>query len=139
MVEEGSRGVEGSEDHKRVRKEFVHLLRGTGKGAISRPWRGDLEETKYRQCVAARELQDNADNPNSSQKDVESVVRNAACTVAPYAQQRALNRRWIANPPRGSREKQHENRYPSRQMHEEASCSGRSSGQTVTEGSQCPR
>jgi len=121
MVDECSRGVECSEHDKAVRKELVHLFHGTRKCTISRPRGSDLKETEDRQGIAACEMENNAHNPDSSQEDVESVVSDAACRIAPYPQQRALGRRWwIAESPRGSRAKQHENRYSSGYVHEYA-------------------
>jgi hypothetical protein len=46
MVNKGRGAVEGSQDHQRIRKEFVQLLQQACKAAISGPGGGDFKEAE---------------------------------------------------------------------------------------------
>ena len=84
MVDERSSGVKCSQDHEGIGKELVHLFHRARKTTISGPRGSDLKETEERQGVAACKLEDNARNPYSGEKDVKSVVGDAACKITPY-------------------------------------------------------
>lgn len=62
MVNQRSEGVKRGQYNQRVRDQFMSLFHIVGKRTVCGPRRSYLCQTKNRQGIAARELQDDAGN-----------------------------------------------------------------------------
>jgi serine protease inhibitor ecotin len=74
VVEQGRRGVAHGDDSERVGGEFVQAEHLAEESAIKRPRRSDVEQAEHRQRLAARELDDDAEDRRGDQQRVEQQV-----------------------------------------------------------------
>jgi hypothetical protein len=61
-MKEGGSGMKRSDDDQRIGRHFVNPLYGAGKRSVGSPRRSYLSQTKQRQRVSTRELQDDPGN-----------------------------------------------------------------------------
>jgi len=85
MMDERGNGMKCGEDDQRVGHHFMNLLHRASECTVSKPRRSYFSQSKDRQSVATRELQDYPGNWSCEQKHIEGVMSKPSSAVEPCA------------------------------------------------------
>ena len=116
-MDQGRCGVNAGEDHKRIGEKLMHFHHAVRGGAIGRPRRRHVPDAEDRQCVAALELRDNADDRHRQEQRIERIVAERSGNLpCPAEAGRQHRRRAIGETPKKAHSEQHENEFSQRDV-----------------------
>src|SRR5690348_17327544 len=75
-MEQGSCRMQADQGHQGVRERLMDFLAVVREGPVRRPWGADIEQTKYRQWLAARKLHHDAYHRDRDEQAIDRIVSN---------------------------------------------------------------